>query len=139
MHTPRIVVAAAIVRAGPGGAQLLAAERGHPPALAGWWELPGGKTEQGESERSALIRECREELGVEIVVGQRVGTDQPVNGGRAVLRAWSAELVAGEPVATEHRRLRWLGAAELGTVRWLPADLPLLEPLRRLLTESGRA
>src|SRR5205823_10573143 len=57
---PSIVVAAAIVTGEP--PRLLAAPRPRPHALAGLWELPGGKAEPGESDRAALARECREEL-----------------------------------------------------------------------------
>ncbi|MGQ0632258.1 MAG: (deoxy)nucleoside triphosphate pyrophosphohydrolase [Sporichthyaceae bacterium] len=116
----RVVVGAAIVRDG----LLLAARRSAPSALAGGWELPGGKLEPGESEREALIRECREELGVEIAVGERVG-GQWVLGTDMVLRIHLASLVSGEPAPLQdHDELRWLGPAELYDVDWLPGDLP---------------
>ena len=98
------------------------------------WEFPGGKVEGGESDLAALVRECAEELGVEIVPEDRLGPDVPLPGGRAVLRVWVARIVRGEPRALEHRSLRWLAADELGDVPWLPADAPLVEVLRERLT-----
>src|SRR3954452_20272603 len=75
------------------GHRLLAARRNEPPALAGGWELPGGKVEPGEDDRSALVRECREELGVEIALGERVGADWPMPGDH-LLRVWTATVVS---------------------------------------------
>src|SRR3954469_9897287 len=80
-----VVVGAAILD----GDRLLAARRNEPPALAGGWELPGGKVEPGEDDCSALVRECREELGVEIALGERVGDDWPMPGDH-LLRVWIA-------------------------------------------------
>jgi 8-oxo-dGTP diphosphatase len=124
----RIVVGAALIEDG----RVLAACRAQPRAHAGFWELPGGKVEPGESPESALHRECLEELGVEIVLRDRLGSDL-VLGGTAVLRVWSARLAGGAPVAREHAELRWLAASELESVEWLPADRVLLPELRYLL------
>ena len=124
-----IIVGAAIVDQG----RVLAARRAEPPELAGGWEFPGGKVEVGETDEAALVRECREELLVEIEVDARVGTDVIVADGAAVLRLWTARIVAGVPVAVEHAELRWLSAGELADVPWLPADLPLVEALRTLM------
>jgi 8-oxo-dGTP diphosphatase len=132
---PQVVVAAALLRRGEAGPAVLAAERSHPDALAGKWELPGGKVEPDEPEIVALKRECREELGVDVAVGERVGPDLPIAPGR-VLRVFRAELVSGEPYPHEHASLRWLTAGELEDVPWLPADRPLLPELRQLL-QSG--
>jgi 8-oxo-dGTP diphosphatase len=115
----RLVVGAALIA----GGRLLAAQRAGPPELAGLWEFPGGKVEDGESDADALLRECREELGVVVDVGELVG-ELTVPVGR--LRVYRAGLVAGEPVAREHRALRWLGAAELFDVPWIPVDLELV-------------
>ena len=124
-----IVVGAAIVR----GGRVLAAQRARPPALAGWWELPGGKVEPGEDERAALVRECREELHVVLTLGPRVGPDLPI-GENGTLRVWAAYPVDGaEPVAREHAALRWVGPDDLDQLAWLPADRPLLPHLHALL------
>lgn len=122
-----VVVGAALL---DGAGRVLAAQRARPPELAGWWEFPGGKVEPGEPPAAALVRECREELGVDIEVGARLGGDLPVQGGGAVLRVWTARIRAGEPVAREHAALRWLAADELDEVAWLPADRPLIDLLR---------
>ncbi|WP_019629498.1 NUDIX domain-containing protein [Actinomadura atramentaria] len=115
------------------GGRLLAAQRAEPPALAGGWEFPGGKVDPGETDEVALVRECREELDVDVVLGHRIGGDWPlVLGG--VLRVWTARLADGaEPRAVEHRELRWLAAGELHDVRWLPGDLPVVELVARYL------
>ena len=122
-----VVVGAAILH--PGGGRVLAARRSGPPVLAGQWEFPGGKVEPGEDEASALRRECREELGVEVEPLARLGEDVLTAGGRYVLRVWVAALRAGEPEPREHSALRWLTSAELGDVPWLAPDLPLVAEL----------
>lgn len=112
---------------------MLAAARAKPPEIAGKWEFPGGKVEPGESEAAALVRECGEELGVLVEVGDRVGPAVPVGQGRAVLKVYAARLVRGEPRALEHAELRWLTVDELADVPWLPADVPIVAALRPLI------
>ncbi len=122
-----MVVGAAIIDCG----RLLAARRTDPPALAGGWEFPGGKVEPGESDEQALVRECREELGVEIGLRERVGGDWPLMPG-VTLRVWLADLVSGTPEPIEdHDAVRWLAPHELFDVAWLPADLPVVEAVRQ--------
>ena len=79
----QIVVAGALIA----DSALLVAQRLRPPELAGLWELPGGKVAPGESEPDALLRELREELGVDVVVGERLGDDVPI-GESLILRAY---------------------------------------------------
>lgn len=132
---PRLIVGAAIVVDG----RVLACERAEPPEMAGGWEFPGGKAEPGESDVDALTRECEEELGVHIEVGEQVGPDVPMNGGRLLLRVYLARLVGDRlPVALEHSALRWLGAGELDDVPWLPADKPIVTALEPKLSPSGQ-
>ena len=128
-----VVVGAALL---DGAGRVLVAQRSEPPHLAGYWELPGGKVEPDEDEIDALVRECEEELGVVISVGDRIGPDLPVRN-TGTLRVWAARIVEGELTATEHHELRWLRADELETVTWLPADIPLLPLLRDLLDGEG--
>ncbi|GAA4694349.1 hypothetical protein Prum_049980 [Phytohabitans rumicis] len=98
------------------------------------WEFPGGKVEPGETDVEALIRECEEELGVRVAVGDRVGGDVLLGHGRAVLRVFAARLLDGEqPQALEHAELRWLAADQLDSVQWLPADAPIVTALGPLL------
>ncbi|MDV6209337.1 (deoxy)nucleoside triphosphate pyrophosphohydrolase [Rhodococcus erythropolis] len=127
----REVVAGAIFR----GGRLLLAQRTSPPALAGRWELPGGKVEEFETPQAALARELREELAVEVRCGTRIGVDVQLPAG-LVLRAYRAELVSGEPVALDHAQLAWVDAEELVSMdlvdndrAWIPE---LLEELRAL-------
>lgn len=132
---PRLIVGAAIVVDG----RVLACERADPPEMAGGWEFPGGKAEPGESDVDALVRECEEELGVHIEVGEQVGPDVPMNGGALLLRVYLARLVGdSRPVALEHSALRWLGAGELDEVPWLPADKPIVTELEPMLSPSGQ-
>jgi 8-oxo-dGTP diphosphatase len=138
-----IVVAAAIVGTAVGTAvdtdagtvrRLLVAQRSHPSELAGRWELPGGKVEPGESEPAALARECREELGIEIEVGARVGTDAPTVGVSGTLRVYWARIRSGVPVAGVHSDLRWLGRDELFDVDWVsPGDRQIVDTIRHSL------
>jgi 8-oxo-dGTP diphosphatase len=125
------VVGAAILD----GDRLLAARRREPPELAGGWELPGGKVDHGESDEQALVRECREELGVLIRLLDRVGGDWPM-GTTAMLRVWTAEVVDGTPQPLEdHSELRWLEPSQWYDVAWLAADLPVVRALEQLVLE----
>jgi 8-oxo-dGTP diphosphatase len=132
--TPRLIVGAAIVVDG----RVLACERADPPETAGGWEFPGGKAEPGESDIDALVRECEEELGVQIEVGEQVGPDVPLAGGAALLRVYLARLVGdARPRPLEHSALRWLAASELDDVAWLPGDAPIVAALHPLLSPLG--
>ncbi len=125
-----VVVGAAVVRDG----RLLAQQRAFPVEVAGRWELPGGRVESGESDVDAVRRECVEELGVDVVVGGQVGADVPLPNGM-VLRVYAATLreAGAEPRAVEHRALRWVSAAEVGELDWLPADRALVPALLALV------
>ncbi|WP_078309687.1 MULTISPECIES: (deoxy)nucleoside triphosphate pyrophosphohydrolase [unclassified Mycobacterium] len=125
-----IVVAGAVID----GGKLLIAQRAKPAELAGQWELPGGKVAEGESEPQALVRELREELGIDVEVDARIGEDVVV--GNLVLRAYRARLDPhrpGIPHPHEHLALRWVTADELDTVEWVPADGGWIPALRAAL------
>ncbi|HEX8066513.1 MAG TPA: NUDIX domain-containing protein, partial [Thermoleophilaceae bacterium] len=98
------------------------------------WELPGGRIERGESAADALIRECREELAVDVVPGAQLGPDVPLPGGATlrVHRAWLAH-PAATPSPVEHGALRWVSPEELAELDWLDADRAVLPALATLL------
>ncbi|OLR90082.1 (deoxy)nucleoside triphosphate pyrophosphohydrolase [Actinokineospora bangkokensis] len=121
-----IVVAAAIVRDG----RVLAQQRAYPADVAGLWEFPGGRVEAGESEVDAVVRECREELGITVHVGGFLAA-APLAPGKQ-LRLYAAT-TRDDPRPVEHRDLRWVGAAELDGVDWIAADRDLLPGVRALL------
>ncbi|AKT51362.1 (deoxy)nucleoside triphosphate pyrophosphohydrolase [Arsenicicoccus sp. oral taxon 190] len=133
------VVGAAIVDDLDRPRRMLAARRTEPAALAGGWELPGGKVDPGESELDALHRELREELGVEVRVGAEVAG--PLTDGRwplsrqHVIRVWLAQVSVGEVRPLEdHDELRWLERGQLDDVPWLAADRPIVAAVGDRLT-----
>jgi 8-oxo-dGTP diphosphatase len=130
-----VVVATALVRDGA----VLAAQRTRPPALAGRWELPGGRVEEGETEPAAVVREMREELGVDVRVTGRLGTDLPLPD--VVLRVYTAEPAPGspEPQPLEHAALRWVTADDVPDVDWVAADRAVAADLLTLLRGAVRS
>jgi 8-oxo-dGTP diphosphatase len=129
-----LVVGAAVVDDLHRPSRLLTARRTTPAALAGRWELPGGKVEPGEVPQDALRRELVEELGVAATLG--VELPGPVRGAWPIsadltMRVWLAQ-VDGEPVARgAHDLVRWLAPTQWDDVPWLAADAPVLDDLRR--------
>ena len=121
------VVAALVERNGA----FLVTRRHDQGARAGLWEFPGGKVEAGEEETAALVRELREELGVETRVGalyDRVHHRYPEV--HVELALYYTELLPGkEPLPLAAADLRWLPRAELTRLPFCEADVPLLAKL----------
>ena len=131
------VVGAAVVDDG----RVLVARR-HGGPYDGQWEFPGGKVEPGEPELGALVRECREELGLDVAPQSFLGEvvlDGVVGGGppgASTMRLWWARPVSGVAEALEHTEVRWVRADELDALDWIAADRPLLPAVRTLLTRT---
>jgi len=107
--------------------KIFATQRGY-GNFKGFWEFPGGKIETGETPEEALIREIKEELNVEIIVGDHIGTveyDYPDF--HLSMQCFMAEIKAGEMVLNEHSAAKWLTKETLDSVEWLPADVEVLE------------
>lgn len=132
---PVYVVGAAILREG----RCLVARRSASMSAPGCWEFPGGKVEDGELPREALVREIREELGVEIAAGDWIGRGGEAQNDRViVLDVYAAELRSGEPHPHEHDACEWLAPAELRRLGWAPPDVPIVEQvIERLARQPG--
>mgnify|MGYP002545127231 FL=1 len=123
-------IAAAVIRR---DGRLLLCRRAERPgdSCAGLWEFPGGKREPGESLEDCLVRECREELGVQVKplrVREQLTHIYPEITVR--LTFFDAELTGGEPEARVHTALVWALPEEWDRYPVCPADRPLLERLR---------
>ena len=117
--------------------KILAAQRGDGRNLAGYWEFPGGKIELGESGAQALAREVREELCVEIKVGDFVARSvYEYEFGVVTLDTYFCTIADGQIQLTEHHEIRWLNVNELFSVKWAPADIPIIEELVKLLRDG---
>jgi len=93
---------------------------------AGEWELPGGKIEPGEDAAGCLVRELREELGIEVEVGQWVATNAHDYGrGPLALEAWRCRWVSGRLVPSDHDAVAWVDPTELSSFALAAADVPL--------------
>lgn len=125
----RIEVVAAVICQ---GGRVFATQRGY-GEWKDWWEFPGGKMEAGETPEAALKREIREELSAEISVGRLLGTvehDYPAF--HLTMHCYLCSLLTEALHLNEHEAARWLAKEELDGVRWLPADLQLIEQLKNI-------
>lgn len=129
---PVYVVGAAILREG----RCLVARRSANMSAPSCWEFPGGKVEDGELPRGALVREIREELGVEVTAGDWLGRGEQADGARViVLDVYACELRSGEPHPREHDACEWLAPAELRRLDWAPPDVPIVESVIERLAQ----
>ncbi|UTA46865.1 8-oxo-dGTP diphosphatase MutT [Simiduia sp. 21SJ11W-1] len=105
--------------------------------LAGYWEFPGGKIEAGETPEQCLERELLEELGITTRVGNFISESIYDYGAKVVrLLAYQVEHVEGNFELVDHDELRWLSLDELGSVDWAPADIPLVERYKKMVSTS---
>ena len=122
------VVAAILRREGA----IFATQRGY-GEFKDWWEFPGGKQEPGETPEEALAREIREELATEIAVDQYFMTveyDYPEF--HLTMDCFLCHVTEGERTLLEHEAARWLAGEELDQVKWLPADVEIVERLKKM-------
>lgn len=127
------VVAAVICDSMQEKTRIFATARGY-GEFKGQWEFPGGKIEAGETAQQALVREIREELATEIIVGDLIETveyDYPDF--HLSMDCFWCEVIEGQLVLLEAQEARWLTKDELDSVKWLPADLGLVEKIRELM------
>lgn len=122
------VVAAALFDA---DGRVLIAERPVGKHMAGWWEFPGGKVAEGESDPQALIRELREELGVETqAVGEIMALSHEYPDRIVDLVLWRAAISSGVPQSLDGQQLKWVHPRALGDEKLLPADAPFVQALQ---------
>ena len=126
MELKRIeVVAAIIVR----DDSVLATERGY-GEFEGWWEFPGGKVDEGETPEQAIVREIREELNASISVeGYLCTAEYDYDTFHLSMRCYVCKLIDDEFELLEHHAARWLNSDNLREVKWLPADIQVVEAI----------
>ena len=121
-----IVVVAAIIMDDD---MVFATQRGY-GEYRGWWEFPGGKIEEGETPEEALVREIKEELDTEVSVDSFLTTveyDYPSF--HLSMDCFVCSIVKGNLTLLEHESARWLPKGDLRQVKWLPADIEVVEAI----------
>lgn len=112
------------------GGRIFATQRGYGDQKDGW-EFPGGKMEPGETPEQALVRELQEELAIEVNVGEKICTveyDYPKF--HLTMHCYLCSLQTEALHLNEHEAARWLTKEELDSVKWLPADVKVVEELK---------
>lgn len=123
-----ILVSAAIIRNTAG--EILICQRGAVGSCAFLWEFPGGKQEAGEKAADCLVRECREELGIEIdIVALLEQTSYTYPDNKIGLSFFAAKITGGVPQKSVHQKILWVRPAELLQYQFCPADTEIVSRL----------
>ncbi len=111
--------------------KIFATQRGY-GQYKDYWEFPGGKREDGESGEDAIIREIKEELNVDIAVDSYLTTvEYQYPEFFLVMDVYLCSIVSGEISLSVHEDARWLSAIDIDTVDWLPADIAVIEEMKK--------
>ena len=121
-----INVVAAILEKGD---KILIAKKKEGKPLAGFWEFPGGKVENGETLEKALIRELKEEMDIEIEIKDYVGESIHDYGDNKIvsLKGYTAIIKSGNIRLSDHDEYRWVRLEEIDNYNIAPADIPLID------------
>jgi len=123
-----INVVAAIIRKDD---RILATQRGY-GEFKGGYEFPGGKIEEGESKEGALIREIKEELDININITEFLHrVEYEYESFNLIMDCYFANIKSGDIKLLEHSDMKWLKKEELDSLSWLPADVEIIEILKR--------
>ncbi|WP_243387343.1 (deoxy)nucleoside triphosphate pyrophosphohydrolase [Bacillus kexueae] len=110
--------------------EVLCALRSSKMSLPNLWEFPGGKIEQGENPKEALVREIREELGCTVKVYEKIKEVHHEYENFIVnLLTYKTTIIQDTPIAKEHAELKWVPTHKLNTLKWAPADVGTVETL----------
>lgn len=128
LQSPLIVICGIIQKEG----QILLAQRNQQKHLAGYWEFPGGKLEENETEEECLKREIKEELGVEIIVDSFLMENRHDYGSKEILlKSYLCQLVNNiDIILTDHDRVEWVAISDLISYNLAPADIPIVKALK---------
>ena len=127
-----IVLVSAVALVDPDGRVLLA-QRPNGKSMAGLWEFPGGKVEDGEAPETALIRELREELGIETwesCLAPLTFASHAYDDFHLLMPLFACRKWQGTPASREGQNLKWVRPAALRDYPMPPADIPLIPVLR---------
>lgn len=131
MKTLQVVAAIITRRRFEQGAEILATQRGYGD-YKDWWEFPGGKIEEGEKPKEALVREILEELDMEIEGGEYLTTvEYEYPKFHLTMECFWCSIAEGEPHLLEHEAAKWLSIDDFRQVNWLPADIKVVEAIEQ--------
>jgi len=133
------IVAAALIGA---NGRILLQQRAPGRSMAGLWEFPGGKVEEGELPEAALARELDEELGIAVDPGALAPAcfaSAPVGERHMLLLLYLCRSWAGEPQPLDASALKWATIGEMRELAMPPADVPLVELLDKLIVDEAQS
>ena len=99
--------------------------------FSGLWEFPGGKVEEGESPEECMARELKEELDIEVVVGELITSNKhKYPQGIFELLAYRVKHISGNIVLNDHEEIKWVTANEMSNFDFPPADIPIIKKIQ---------